>query len=192
MEKLYHVSPIANLDILQPKISTHGKAYVYATKDLDFALLFGSQKSYGDFDGIYGVNNGKPFFYEAYKGAFERRFKGETCYIYEVDPTNFIEGKTSFTHEFVSEVPVKILSSTKIEDLYVYLQEQIANGKLDFHKFSTNKNYQNEIKEHIRERIETWEVYKKPNSRSYKICQEQFPKLLKAIEEHCEKNWNAR
>lgn len=82
MRKLYHVSHIANLDILVPHTSTHGKPYVYATECLELALLFGSNKSYGDYDGIYGIKDGQVYFYEAYKDAFKRRFYGESCYIY--------------------------------------------------------------------------------------------------------------
>ena len=50
-EKLYHVSPVPNLTLLESKVSTHGKSYVYATKNLTVALLFGSNKSMGDLDG---------------------------------------------------------------------------------------------------------------------------------------------
>ena len=71
MQKLYHVSDVPNLKILEPRVSTHGQPFVYATPYLEFALFFGSKKSKGDFDGMYGINKqGKPYFYEAYKNAF--------------------------------------------------------------------------------------------------------------------------
>ena len=97
-EKLYHVSHIANLKVLEPKLSSHNKEYVYATKDIVVALFFGSVKTMRDLDGLYGggFNGRKPFFYEGFPGAFKRRFEGTSCYIYEVDPTNFEEGKTSY------------------------------------------------------------------------------------------------
>ena len=83
MQNLYHVSNVPDLKILEPKVSNHGVAYVYATPQLEFALFFGSKISNGDFDGIIGLNNKNvPFFYEAYKGAFKRRFEGQSCYIY--------------------------------------------------------------------------------------------------------------
>ena len=82
MQKLYHVSNVSNLKILKPRVSTHGQAFVYATPYLEFSLLFGSKKSNGDFDGIYGIKDAKAYFYEAYPGAFKRRFEGQSCYIY--------------------------------------------------------------------------------------------------------------
>ena len=53
--KLYHISSIPNIEVLQPKKSTHGVPYIYATFNLHLGLLFGSSKSHGDFDGMYGV-----------------------------------------------------------------------------------------------------------------------------------------
>ena len=102
-EKLYHVSHIPNLTVLEPKVSSHGKPYVYATKDLTVALMFGSYKSMGDLDGAYGggCNGRKPYFYEAFPGAFKRRFEDTSCYIYEVDPTDFMENKTQYNAELV-------------------------------------------------------------------------------------------
>ncbi|MDF2588581.1 MAG: hypothetical protein K0S41_2422 [Anaerocolumna sp.] len=38
---LYHVSNIHGLNTLEPKVSTHGKAYVYALEDSVTGLLFG-------------------------------------------------------------------------------------------------------------------------------------------------------
>ena len=54
--KLYHVSKVPNIQVLQPQKSTHGIPYVYATSNLELALLFGSSRS-------YGTGNGNPYFY---------------------------------------------------------------------------------------------------------------------------------
>lgn len=94
--KLYHISSVKGLKILQPKLSTHAVPYVYATSNLELGLLFGSSKSMGDFDGVYGTKNGKPFFYEAYPNALNRRFENEVCYIYEVDSSTFRKRKNFF------------------------------------------------------------------------------------------------
>jgi len=132
-EKLYHVSHVADLQVLEPRVSTHDKAYVYATRELAVALLFGSYKAMGDLDGAYGggCNGRKPYFYEGFIGAFKRRFEDTSCYIYEVDSTDFEEGKTSYAAELVSEKPVKVLKCTKIENLYQTLLDLSEQGKLD-------------------------------------------------------------
>ena len=39
---LYHVSSTQNIKVLEPRVSTHGKAYVYAIENLVTGLLFGA------------------------------------------------------------------------------------------------------------------------------------------------------
>ena len=182
MEKLYHVSKLPNLNILQPHTSTHGQAYVYATKCLEFALFFGSKKSNGDLDGIYGINNGKPFFYEAYPGAFKRRFEGESCYIYEVEPDTFKKGRTSFNGELVSEEPVKILNCTEVEDLYDYLQYLIKKGSIDFKSYSLDNEYQSKIQEHIKSRLIMFNILENKDRPIYKFCKQKFPEIVRDLE----------
>lgn len=182
MEKLYHVSNIPNLKILEPHVSSHGKPYVYATKNLAVALLFGSSKSHGDFDGMYGGGyNEKPYFYEGFEGAFEERFKGESCYIYEVDPTTFRDGITSYPAEVVSEVAVKVLDCRKVDDLYENLQNLIRNGELDFKAYSNDKDYQKMMREHIKSRIELFEIDKNTHTTAYKFCKEKYKNILEEV-----------
>lgn len=182
MKKLYHVSATPDIKVLEPHVSTHGVSYVYATSDLNLALMFGSKKSLGDFDGILGLNEGKPCFFEAYPNALERRFKGECCYIYEVDPTNFEEGKTSFSPEVVSIKPAKVLKCTKVDDLYRVINKLIKQGKIDFHKFSTAPEYVEQMEHHIKDRIIRFGILKNPDSNTYKFCKEKFPQWIEECE----------
>lgn len=182
MRKLYHVSHIANLDILVPHTSTHGKPYVDATECLELALLFGSNKSYGDYDGIYGIKDGQVYFYEAYKDAFKRRFYSESCYIYEVDPSTFEYGKTNFSSEVVSESPVKVLKCTKVDNLYDLLLSLIQQNKIIFKPFSPDKEYQEMIEKHIKERILRYGVLNSKDSNAYKLCKDKFAQYLNDLE----------
>lgn len=190
--KLYHVSHTPNLKILEPKISSHGKPYVYATTNLELALFFGSKKSHGDLDGIYGttdIENGNvlskptPFFYESFPNSFKERFEGESCSIYEVDPSTFKKGQTSFASEVVSEEPVKILKETKIEDLYVYLKQLIKDKKIIFHKFSNDKEYQEKLLQHIKDRLQRMNILAIKNTGIYNFCKEKFPDILAVMEQ---------
>ncbi len=180
-QKLYHVSNVPNLKVLKPRVSSHGKAYVYATKNLEFSLLFGSTKSKGDFDGTYGIKDGVPYFYEAYEGAFRRRFEGEKCYIYEVDPTDFQEEKTTFKGEVVSEVPVKILGCEVVEDLYAYLNDLIAKGEIVFKKYSLDAEYQKMIRAHLKNRLEMFGICKNKEASIYKFCMEKYPDIVNEV-----------
>lgn len=181
--KLYHISNVPGIKILEPHKSTHGTPYVYATENLELALLFGSTKSYGDFDGCYGTKNGKPYFYEAYPGAFQRRFEGESCYIYEVDPANFQSGKTSFRAEVVSEKPARVLNCTKVDDLYSLLLSLIDEGKIEYEPYREDcKEYFEMINEHIKSRITSFNLLENKESRIYKFCKEKFQSILNEIE----------
>ena len=37
---VYHGSPVGGLKIIEPRISTHGKSYVYATKKREIAIAY--------------------------------------------------------------------------------------------------------------------------------------------------------
>lgn len=185
MQKLYHVSHRANLTMLEPKVSTHGKPYVYATSCLEVALLFGSNRSFGDLDGAYGggSNGVKPYFYEAYEGALKRRFEGVTCYIYEVDSTNFKEGQTSYKAEVVSEQPVKILNCTKVDDLYNILLKLNKENKIDI-KFYNKEDpqYVKTLSEHIKNRIQLFGILQNKQGVQYEFCKKYHAQILKELE----------
>ena len=183
MKKLYHISNVPNIEVLQPKKSTHGVPYVYATSNLELGLLFGSSKSYGDFDGCYGTKNGKTYFYEAYPDSLRRRFENEVCYIYEVDPKSFESGKTSFGAEVLSEEPVKVLNCKKIEDLYSLLLLLIDEGKLEYKPYDGNcAEYVEMISSHIKDRLISFGILQRKNSVLYKFCKEKFPNIVNELE----------
>ena len=187
--KLYHVSKVPNIQVLQPKKSTHGIPYVYATSNLEFALLFGSSKSYGDFDGVYGTKNGKPFFYEAYPNALNRRFENEVCYIYEVDSSTFEKGQTSFGAEVVSEKPVKVLSCSIVDDLYSNLLSLIEGGKIDYKSYRKDDlEYVEMINAHIKDRLVNFKILQNKDSMTYKFCKEKFPSIINELESSNELN----
>lgn len=181
--KLYHISKTPNIKVLEPKKSTHGIPYVYATPNLGLGLLFGSSKSYGDFDGWYGIVDGKPFFYEAYPNAFKRCFENEECYIYEVDPSTFKGGKTSFGAEVVSEEPVRVLNCKKVDDLYAYLLSLIDKGKITYESYNENcAEYVEMINVHIKDRIISFGILENKESKLYKFCKEKFPGIINELE----------
>ena len=185
-EKLYHVSHVADLKVLEPRVSTHGKSYVYATKSLVIALLFGSEKSMGDLDGTYGGGSGgrKPYFYEAFPGAFKRRFEETSCYIYEVDPTDFEEGKTSYSAEVVSEKAVRVLKCTKVDDLEKKLLELANNNELDLQFYDEdNEQYVEMIENHLKDRIVRFGILEDKEKYRYKFCTWYYPHIIDELEE---------
>jgi len=79
---LYHVSATPGLTVLTPRVSSHGKAYVYAIDNLVTGLLFGAR--HDDFDFLLDTDaNGTPEIYECYPDAFRKVYQGKTCSVYE-------------------------------------------------------------------------------------------------------------
>lgn len=64
----------------------------------------------------------------------------------------------------------------------------IAKGELDFQPYSYEEEYQNKIKEHIRDRLVRFEVYKGRNL--LELCRKRFPELTKEYEENLKKENN--
>ncbi len=72
---LYHASKEKGLTILEPRVSTHGIAYVYAINNRITAACFGALKD--DFDLLMDEINGIPHLYECYPHAIEAIYSGK-------------------------------------------------------------------------------------------------------------------
>lgn len=178
-KKLYHVSKMPNIEEIEPRISKHKIPYVYATTNLPFAILFGSSNSHGNLDGKFGVEpGGIVSFYEAFPNSFKERFENQTCYVYEVDPTTFLVGKTEFRNEVVSPVPVKVISCREIKDLYQYFQKLIKENRFKLIEFQHNQEYQEMIDSHIKETIQYFGILNNKNGEGYVFCKKHFPHLF--------------
>lgn len=114
---LYHVLQKAGLRVLQPHVSTHKKAYVYAIKNMVTGILFGAKQD--DFDFIISTDeNHKPAIYECYPDALKKIYQGKSCSVYELSDEGFQCGMTSWNPEFVCECEVEVLGEIVIKDLY--------------------------------------------------------------------------
>lgn len=154
---LYHVSPVSDLKILKPRISTHGKPYVYAIRNISTGLLFGAK--WDDFDFIVSTDkNGVAAVYECYPNAFMRIYKGKKCSLYIVDDDSFHEGRTSWSAELVSEYPVPVRAEIKITDLYERLIKEESLGHLKIYKYRFNTAYKEKITTHITDRLKRFNI----------------------------------
>lgn len=142
MNRLFHISPIGDLKIIEPNISSHGKAWVYATECIPLGLAFGV-KEHSDFHTmISGRGKDKkytPYIVENYSGAFDL-YKGKSCYIYEVDNTDFKENMTSWSEDFVSDKPVKVLNCQKIDDIFEELCKYQNAGEIILYNYDDVQN----------------------------------------------------
>lgn len=149
---LYHVSATPGLKILQPRISSHGKAYVYAIDNLVTGLLFGAKKD--DFDFLLDVDkDDTPVIYECYPDAFSTIYRGKRCSVYELMEEGFLRGVTGWDPELVRETEAAVEKEYVIPDLYARLLEEEAKGNLIIHRYRQDPEYQEIISEHIKDRL---------------------------------------
>lgn len=148
---LYHVSRKAGLKVLQPHVSTHKKAYVYAIEDMVTGLLFGAEKD--DFDFLISTDeNGVPTVYECYPDAFRIVYQGKACSVYQVNEEGFQRGMTSWSPELVCESEVEVVNEIVIGDLYQRLLEEEKKGNLRIHRYEFCDEYRKKVSSHIVDR----------------------------------------
>lgn len=162
---LYHVSQKSGLKVLQPRVSTHKKAYVYAIENMVTGILFGAKKD--DFDFIISTDdNDIPMIYECYPNALQKIYQGKRCSVYEVLEEGFQRGMTSWSPELVCENEVDVKNEVIIEDLYQRLVEEEQKGNLKVYRYEDNAKYKSMIASHIVDRLIRFEI-------DLKKCMEQ-------------------
>lgn len=149
---IYHASHTPGIRVLKPRVSTHGKAYVYAVDNLVTALLFGVQ--HDDFDFILDENeDGIPEVHECYPDAFATVYQGKGCFLYELRDEGFLRGMTTWEPELVCESEVAVEKEVTIDDLSARLLQEQKRCNLILHRYSDSAEYRKRISEHIVDRL---------------------------------------
>lgn len=158
---LYHVSPQQGLTVLEPRVSTHGKAWVYALADEVTALLFGARQD--DFDlCIDSLEDGRTEVWECWDGAFLGCYSGKSCSVYQLAEQGFLSGQTSWSPEQVCPHLVPVLGETIVPDLYERLQQEEAAGRVILRRWREDESYQAKIRAHIVDRLERFGILQLP------------------------------
>jgi hypothetical protein len=110
---LYHGSPDTGIKVFTPRISTHGKPYVYATQNMDETILYGAK--WNDFMITCCSDD---VIVERYTGAIDALYKNRKGYIYILDVSTFHPIENNECGELVSEVPVDVIDRLIINNLY--------------------------------------------------------------------------
>lgn len=127
-EYYFHGSTRLIKNKLEPRPSKviEGEEAVFATNKRWLALFFILDTTDFDFQvGYYG----EPHIIEQYPGAIEEKMKNRSGYIYSVDPKLFHDDPRlgMQQHEFISDGPVSILKTKKIDDVYEELLKTEVN-----------------------------------------------------------------
>ena len=166
MEKtIYHVSKTPNLKVLEPRVCSHGKVYVYASYSLETSLLFGGAP-WSDWDFIYKRNyeTGELTFSETYAGVFNKTFKNKKCVIYEVEDSGFLQGQTHMWDEIVSEHPTKVIKETVVEDLSEIIKKFAEQNKIKLEFYNNSASYIQKVKKYILNSQKYSDIYNQNNS----------------------------
>jgi hypothetical protein len=134
---VYHGSSKRGMKEIKPQDGSHGKKWVYGTKDLVVSACFITGFGGGDFAYYKGrdVQTGKFCICERFQGAFEKLFQGVKGSIYELASETFKENMTQWQEEVVSEQAVTPLREIKIENNFDFLSEFEKNGELIIKRF---------------------------------------------------------
>ena len=148
---LYHASARPGLEALEPHVSTHDCAYVYAIRGRITAACFGAPKD--DFDLLMDEENGIPCLYECYPDALEKIYGGKSCSLYSVSDNGFLGGQTGWDAELVCDHAVPVIREERIEDLYAFLTDAEEHGECVIHQYSEDEQYQAMLRDELGERI---------------------------------------
>jgi hypothetical protein len=126
---VYRASPKQGLTEISPRISTHGRTWVYATGDLTVAALFLGRLG-GDFTCGVGTYGGMPYVVERFAGALNARYLGISGSIYTLPPNDFEAGRTTWAHDLVCDHAVQPISEDPVPNAIAYLNNLAHDGKL--------------------------------------------------------------
>lgn len=141
--EVYHGSPVGGMERIIPKISSHGKPYVYATKKRIIATLFLGK--WDDFILNLGTTNDNGIetinLTERYKNALYEVYGNKSGYLYTLDGTTFEEGRTSYSEEVVSKKEVPVIQCIKIENIILEILNYEKQDKIKIFRFPARPSY---------------------------------------------------
>lgn len=130
-DRVYHASQQQGLTLIEPRVGTHGQAWVYAARDLVIASIFLGQ--HHDFILASGLTGDMPYICERFVGAFDRAKANVTASIYVLPGSSFQANRTGWEGDLISETAVVPLSETVIDDAKTHLLELCDNGQLEIY-----------------------------------------------------------
>ncbi|MCE5235585.1 MAG: hypothetical protein LLF87_05975 [Eubacteriales bacterium] len=135
MDLVYHASPLSGLAKIEPRHSTHGESYVYAAKSRTLALVFSQKHDDYLFYIGYDDETGELCLTERIPGALEEVFRGKLGFLYALDATRFLSGKTPWAPELVSESAEPVTGCEEIRDCLAALLLCEARGELTVYRY---------------------------------------------------------
>lgn len=124
MDKVYHGSNIGGLKIIEPRVSSHDKSFVYASTDIATATLFLAR--WNDYIFRVGYIDGKLHIVENYANALKDIYENKKGYIYVLNGEEFRKDDSLWCGEVICEKACVVEECKAIknilEELYTYSQ----------------------------------------------------------------------
>ena len=130
---VYHGSNVPNIKRLEPKLSTHGEKYVYASPDIVIATIFLARWN----DYIFRLNHidDNLILVENYEGALQEVFNGKKGYVYKLKSTSFYFPENHWQGEVVSKEAVEVEEVIDITNIYETLCQYEKEGKVKLYRY---------------------------------------------------------
>ena len=130
---VYHGSIEDNLEILTPKMGTHRKKCVYATRNKCVALLFANRGN-KDLDTMIGTINRKLIVVERREGVLKELYDHKG-YIYMLNHNTFSHYKYLWSKELISFEEVKINNKIEIPNILKKLESEEVKKHIKIYRY---------------------------------------------------------
>lgn len=134
MQWIFHGSSVGNINIIEPRVSEHGQAYVYGVPNRNDALWYCA-----DHKGFLLLVDENMQIDESKVKAY---YQGKRGYIYRIDRKHF-EYNPSIKH-WVSLKPVPIFHCEKVEDIYIEITSHPELLNLSLEQISCDRSASDE------------------------------------------------
>lgn len=130
---VYHGSVQDNIEILMPKIGTHRKKCVYASRNKCVALLFANRGN-GDLDTMIGTINKELMIVERRAGILNELYNHKG-YIYALEDTTFAHYKYLWSRELISFEPVEVKNKIEVPNILKKLEDEEKKKHIKIYRY---------------------------------------------------------
>ncbi len=138
--KLYHGSPIGNIEVLLPKQSNHEKEYVYFITHEALAVIYAYNpiaRPGGFYTYRFG-KNGEVYYDEFFEDQLKKIYQGKSGYVYEIENDEYNLCKLEkMPWVYLSEKPIKVQKPKFIPDIYEEVLRLEKEGKIIVNRYNT-------------------------------------------------------
>lgn len=175
---IYHGSSKQGLKLIAPRLSSHGKKWVYATSDIAIASVFIRKYLLGDIATMMGVT---PHTYvcERFEGALKLLYQGVKGSIYTLPGEFFRQKEETYELEVVSDQAVIPFNEVKIEDNLEFLRQLEQKSKLKIYRYPSRPTFVPEDDEDLVMKAVFWS--KRPGGVALQAIEKFHPHLITRV-----------